>query len=171
MVRCLALLELSSGQIFNVNTKQVVVLKRVHEILINQSPSRDNPCNLTVIHGRSCFLKPLALRQTNLLADRHLLSVILHEHLQIAIELRSLETSHGHISENSGSFSFLEIDKMCVLVDLVKVHFVKVSHAGEHNAVAELADIVEVLLEDWRIDLFRRRVGLEFGESWEYALD
>jgi len=60
---------------------------------------------------------------------------------------------------------------VCVLVDLVKVQLVKVAHAGEHDAVAEFADIVEVLLEDWRVDLFRRRVGLEFWESWKYALD
>jgi hypothetical protein len=54
---------------------------------------------------------------------------------------------------------------------LVKVHLVKVSHTGEHDAVAKLADIVEVLLEDWRIYLFWREIGFELRESWKYALD
>jgi hypothetical protein len=59
---------------------------------------------------------------------------------------------------------------MGVLVDLIKVQLIEISHACEHNAVAEFVDIVEMLLKDWRIYSFSDLVGLVFGESWELAL-
>jgi hypothetical protein len=54
---------------------------------------------------------------------------------------------------------------------LIEIHLVEVAHACEHNAVAEFANIVEMLLEDRWICLFRDLVGFVFRKSWELALE
>jgi hypothetical protein len=73
-----------------------------------------------------------------------------------------LEAGHCHIAESCGSFCFLEINEMCVLVDLVKVHLVEIADAGEDHAVTEFAYIVEMLLENWWVRFLWEFVGFVF---------
>jgi hypothetical protein len=81
-----------------------------------------------------------------------------------------LEAGHWHIAKSGGSLRFLKVDKVGVLVDLIEVQLVEIAHACEDDTVAEFADIVEMLLKDWRIYSFWDLIGLVLGQSWELAL-
>jgi hypothetical protein len=81
-----------------------------------------------------------------------------------------LEACHRDVAEVGGALSFLEVDEVGVLVNLVEVHFVEVADAREYDAVGEFADIVEVLLEDGWVGFFGWCSGWVEGEGWEDAL-
>lgn len=81
-----------------------------------------------------------------------------------------LEPSHCDMPEGSPSFRFLEANQMRVLVDLVEIHLVKVTHSRQDDAVFELADVVQVLLERHWVCPRWRIIGFVLWQRWQGTL-